>query len=111
MELKQSHKAMKEPWNPADGFKILHKRFNEVIIFVAFTKNNISAGNTLNLLPNVILKTRIFQIQYGEWLNLSYNEHLLVNALEWWGKKCRIKEQIHKTCRQHRHWDLSSTEW
>ena len=60
MELKQ--RQNNESAIPAEGFEILCKRFGEVIIFAAFTENNISTGNTLNRLPNVILKTGVFQI-------------------------------------------------
>ena len=51
MELEQSRKTMKEPWNPAGWPKIFCKRFNEVVIFTTFAENNISSGDTINLPP------------------------------------------------------------
>ena len=64
MKLKQSRKTMKASWNPVDRFEIFHKRSNAAIIFAAFSENNISAGNALNLHLNVMLKTGVFQVQY-----------------------------------------------
>ena len=96
VELKKSREIMKAQWNPAEEFKILPKRFDEAIIFVAFAKNNISAGDTLTLLFDVILKTSVFQTNYKEWNNLTDNKRTLVNTLGWWGKKCRIKKNSQK---------------
>ena len=49
IELEQSQKLMKAPWNPADILRILWKYFNEAIIFKAFVEYDIFAGNALNL--------------------------------------------------------------
>ena len=57
---------MQPQWNSTDGFEILRKNFDEAIIFTAFTKNKISADDTINLLLNIIIKTGVFQIQYKE---------------------------------------------
>ena len=96
MKPKQSRDTMKAPWNPADGFETHRKRFDEVIIFVALIENSISTGDTLNLLFNSILKRGVFHIQYTEWYHLSDTVCTLVNALEWWGKKCRIQNKFTK---------------
>ena len=94
MELEQNCKTMKVPWNPLDRFEILRKRFNEMIISAAFAENNTSAGNTLNLILSVILKTGVFQVLYKEWYNLPGAQHTLVNALEWWGKNAGLKTNL-----------------
>lgn len=87
---------MKVLWNPVDGFNILPKYFNAVIVFMAFTENNIFSGNALDLFINVILKTRVFHIQYKELRNLPGNNSTLVSVLEWWGKMYRIENKITK---------------
>ena len=63
MELKQSREPMRALWGPVDGFEVLCKRFDEAIIFAALTENSVLAADTLNLLPNAILKTSVFQTQ------------------------------------------------
>ena len=41
--------------------------FGERVIFLAFAGNKISAGNILNVLINVIVKTDVFQTQDTNW--------------------------------------------
>ena len=85
---------MKQPRNPVDGLEVLVNYFDKDIIFTAFAENDIFASNALTLLLNIILKTGVFQVQYKEWDNLSDTQHTLVNVLEKWSKKCRIKDKF-----------------
>ena len=73
----------KAPWNSAGGFKILCKRFDEAIIFVAFAENEISTSDALIFLLNINLKTGVFQTQYKVWHALPENQRILINTLYW----------------------------
>ena len=96
MELKHIRESLEAACNPADGFGILYKRFNDTLIYAAFIKSSISASNALNLLLNIIPKTGLFQVKYKEWHNLPKPPRNLANALVWWGNKCRIKNKFTK---------------
>ena len=61
---------MKQPWNPSEGFKVRSTHFEDGIIFEAFANNVLTAGDALNMLISVIIKTGVFQAQYEEWDSL-----------------------------------------
>lgn len=65
MEPEQSDELMKATWNPADGFEIICKNFDDMLIYTTFAESTISASNTLKLLLNVILKTGGFGQRTG----------------------------------------------
>ena len=63
LELEDIHNRLKTTWNPAEGFEVLRKRFDNRITFTAFTDNTIISSNVLNILINMIIKTGAFQSQ------------------------------------------------
>ena len=46
------------------------------------------------MLISVIVKTRVFQTQYGEWHVLPPGDCTLANAWIWWGMKACLKRKI-----------------
>ena len=56
---------MRKPWNVADGWEVLKDRFDNEIAYAVFADTTISAADALNMLISVIVKTRVFQTQYG----------------------------------------------
>ena len=46
------------------------------------------------MLISVIVKTRVFQLQYEEWHALPTGDRTLENAWIWWDMKARIKQKI-----------------
>ena len=48
------------------------------------------------MLLTVVVKSRVFQIQYGEWHSLPETEKTMANAFIWWAAKTRIKAKFNK---------------
>ena len=71
---------MRKPWNVADGWEVLKDRFDDGIAYAVFADATISATDALNMLISVIVKTRVFQTQYGEWNALPSGDRTLANA-------------------------------
>ena len=95
-EMEDSCNSMKQLWNPSEGFEVLRKRFDNGIICASFADNAVTAGDSLNMLMNVIIKTDVFQTQYEELHSLPKNDQTLKNALRWWSKKVRFKNKFDK---------------
>ena len=83
MELEQSRETMKAPWNPVDMFEVLCRRFNEAIVQSPPQCHSQDGG-----IQGPVQRVKVY--------NLPGSQHILVNVLEFWVKKCKIKQKFKK---------------
>jgi hypothetical protein len=76
IEMEDSHDIMTQLSNPSEGSEVLHKHFDDRIIFAAFSDNTISAGDVLKMLLNIIIKTGVFQDHYEGWHSLPKDKNI-----------------------------------
>ena len=57
---------MKAPWTLQDGWLILQKRIDDGIIYALFAQHAIADKDGVDMTMQVILKTGLFALEYGE---------------------------------------------
>ena len=99
-DIEQKRDDMRKPWNVADRWDFLKDRFDDGITYAVFADATISAADALNMLIFIVVKTRVFQVQYEEWHTLPSGDRMLENACIWWGMKARLKRKIGAVARE-----------
>jgi len=93
-DCEENKNRMKAPWTLQDGWLILQKRIDNGIIYALFAQHVIADKDVVNMTMQVILKTGIFALEYGEW-------HTKPKAQRTWGtlkafmkEKCKLKKNM-----------------
>ena len=71
---KESRSKMKALWALQDGWLLLQKQIDDGIMYSLFAQCPIPNNDILDIAMQVILKTGVFALKYGEWHARSEQE-------------------------------------
>jgi len=90
----ENKNRMKAHWTLQEGWLILQKRIDDGIIYALFAQHTIYNKDVVDMTMQVILKTGLFTLEYGEWHTKPENLRTWGNLNIFMKDKCKPTGQF-----------------